>query len=69
MAIFINIRYADGTGAITQCDAQTCAQAIDAMKVFFREHADKARSDGGACVERVSAVNTAKLDDCYTVEF
>ncbi len=69
MAVFINIRYADGTGAMTQCDAQTCAQAIDALKAFFREHADKARSETGACVEKISAINTAKLDDVYTVEF
>ena len=68
MAVFINIRYADGTGAITQCEARTCAQAIDALKAYFREHADKARSEGGACVERITALNTARLDDFCTVE-
>ncbi len=69
MAIFINIRYADGDGAITQCDAQTCAQAVDALKAFFLDNADKERSEGGAPVERISAINTAKLDDVYAVEF
>ena len=69
MAVFINIKYADGTGAITQCDAQTCAQAVNALRAFFQDHADKARSEGGARVEKVSAINTARLDDVYTVEF
>lgn len=69
MSIFINVRYADGTGALTQCEASTCAQAIDALKALFLANADKARSENGSPVEKISAVNTAKLDDFCTVEF
>lgn len=69
MAVFISIKYEDETGALTQCEASTCAQAIDALKALFLANADKARSEGGAPVERISAVNTAKLDDFCTVEF
>ena len=69
MAVFINIRYADGCGAITQCDAQTCTQAIDALKEYFTIHADKTHSGGGAPIEKISAVNTANLGDFYAVEF
>lgn len=67
--VFITIRYTDGTGAMTQCDAQTCAQAVDALKAFFLSNADKARSEGGAPVERISAINTANLGDVYAVDF
>lgn len=69
MAIFINIKYEDETGAITQCDAQTCAQAIDALKVFFQKNKDKTRSAAGARIKKISAINTTELNDCYAIEF
>lgn len=66
--IWINVKYKDGTGAITQCDAPTASFALDLMSAFFADNFDMAHHDG-APVIKITAINTNNPTDYAEVSF
>ncbi len=66
--IWINIKYKDGTGAITQCDAPNAGFALELMRTFFADHSDMAHHDG-APVSRMTAIDPSNPTDYAEARF
>ena len=66
--IWILVKYADGTGATTECDAPNARTAIDLMGMFFARNMDMAYHDGAGVAE-IKAIDPHDPSDCAEIRF